>query len=289
MDDKSQPRSDAFSPDPYKVDLSGVPETMLWPLWNRACDTRRNDRLIEDPMAADLVARIDYDFPGHFGRYSVFHAVRARHSDDLIRSYLAATMDAPTVVALGEGLETQFWRLDDSRLRWFSVDLPEAVAVRRRLLPEHPQITLIGASALDVSWMDAIPKATPPLITASGLLMYFQEAEVIALLTHIAETFPGAEVVFDAIPPSFSRRTLKGFKVTRDYEAPPMPWGISIDDIPSFVRRIPGLEVVSVQTYADPFPERTRLYWMLARIPPIRRRLAPSLVHARCGAPGRSR
>ena len=112
---------------------------------------------------------------------------------------------------------------------------------------------------------------------------------MIALLTSIAQTFPGAELVFDAIPPSFSRKTLKGFKVTRGYQAPPMPWGISIDDIPDFVRRIPGLEVVSVQTYADPFPERTRLYWMLARIPPIRRRLAPSLVHVRCKGAGRSR
>lgn len=267
----------------HAVDLSGVPETMLWTLWNRACEMRRADRLIEDPMAADLAACIDYDFAGHFGKPSVFHPVRARYSDDLIRAYLESVTEDAVVIALGEGLETQLWRVDDGRVRWVSVDLTEAMDVRRQLLPAHPRATLIAASALDPSWMDAVPKKAPPFITAAGLLMYFQEAEVAAWLCRIAEAFPGAEIFFDAIPPGFSRRTLRGLKVTRRYTAPPMPWGISIDDLPAFIRRVPGLRVVSVQSYADPFPQRTRLYHALSRIPPLRRRFAGSLVHVRCG------
>ncbi|WP_420347656.1 class I SAM-dependent methyltransferase [Pelagibius sp.] len=267
----------------HAVDLSGVPETMLWTLWNRACEMRRADRLIEDPMAADLVARIDYDFAGRFGRPSVFHPVRSRYSDDLVRAYLKSVTEDPVVVALGEGLETQLWRVDDGRVRWVSVDLPEAMAVRRQLLPEHPRGALLESSALDPSWMDAVPRKAPPFITAAGLLMYFEEAEVAALLRRIAEAFPAAQIFFDAIPPVFSRKTLRGLKVTRRYTAPPMPWGISIDDLPAFIRRIPGLEVLSVQSYADPFPQRTRLYRTLSRIPALRRRFAASLVHLRCG------
>ncbi len=282
MDKKLEPGGQAGPSELFEVDLSGVPETMLWPLWNRACEMRRADRLIEDPIAADLVARIDYDFAGHFGRYSVLHAIRARHSDDLIRGYLSADREGPTVVALGEGLDTQFWRLGDDRLRWFSVDLPEAIADRRRLLPAHPNVTLIEASALDPSWMENVSGRTPPFITASGLLMYFHEAEVVALLRRIAETFPGAEVFFDAIPPFFSRKTMSGFNVTKSYRAPAMPWGITIDEIPDFIREIPGLEMLSVQSYADPFPKRTRLYRALSLIPGLRRHFAGSLVHLRC-------
>ncbi|HIC81112.1 MAG TPA: class I SAM-dependent methyltransferase [Kiloniellaceae bacterium] len=266
----------------HAVGLSGVPETMLWTLWNRGCEMRRADRLIEDPMAADLVARIDYDFAGRFGPPSVFHPIRARYSDDLVGAYLKSVTEDPVVVALGEGLETQLWRVDDGRVRWVSVELPEAMAVRRQLLPEHPRAALVEASALDPSWMDAVPRKAPPFITAAGLLMYFEEAEVAALLCRIAEVFPGAQIFFDAIPPAFSRRTLRGFKVTRRYTAPPMPWGISIDDIPDFVRRIPRLQVASVQSYADPFPRRTRFYRMLSRVPALRRRFAASLAHLRC-------
>ena len=264
------------------VDLSGVPETMLWTLWNRACEMRRADRLIEDPMAADLVARIDYDFAGRFGRLSGFHPIRAGYSDNLIRAYLRSVTEDPVVVALGEGLETQLWRVDDGRVRWVSVDLPEAMAVRRQLLPEHPRAALIEASALDPSWMDAVPRTASPFITCAGLLMYFEEAQVAALLSRIAEVFPGAQIFLDTIPPAFPRRTLRGFKVTRRYQAPPMPWGVSIDDLPDFVGRIPRLQVVSVQSYADPFPRRTRLYRRLSRIPALRRRFAASLVHLRC-------
>lgn len=271
------------SPD-ASVALSGVPETMLWTLWNRAAELDRDDRLIVDTMAADLVARIDYDFAGRFGRPSVFHPIRARVSDDLIRAYLMRCDGDPTVVALGEGLETQFWRVDDGRVRWVTVDLAEAIGVRHRLLPDHPRVRLVCASALDDAWMDAVPSDTAPFITASGLLMYFREAEVSRLLARIAKRFPGAEIFFDAIPPFFSRKTLRGHKVTKTYTAPQMPWGIRVDQLPLFLDRIPGIGALTIQTYADPFPQRTRVYALLSHIALLRNRLAASLVHARAAS-----
>ena len=265
------------------VALSGVPETMLWPLWNRAAEMRRDDRLIEDSMASDLVARIDYDFGGSFGKPSAFHPIRARVCDDLIRDYLARTRENPVVVALGEGLETQFWRIGDERLRWISVDLPESIAVRRRLLPEETNLSLVECSALDLRWMESVPKDVTPFISAAGLLMYFEEAEVRGLLTHIAERFPGAEIFFDTITPFVSRKTRSGLKITKSYTAPLMPWGISLDDLPAFVKDIPGVTLLSAPSYADPFPSRTRLYNLLSYIPSIRRRYAGGLVHLRAG------
>ena len=264
-----------------QIALSGVPETMLWPLWNRAAETRRNDRLIDDPMAADLVQRIDYDFQASFGKPNVLHAVRARVCDNLIRSYITRTPDRPVVVALGEGLETQLWRIGDENLRWLSVDVPEAIEVRRSLLPSDPRALKIECSALEPTWMDAVPEGAPPFISAAGLLMYFQETEVRALLERIAKRFPGGEIFFDTIPPFFSRKTLRGLKVTKRYTAPPMPWGISVVDIPTFIKSIRGLEPVTVQDYAEPFPKRTRLYALLSKIPAVRRKLAGGLVHLR--------
>ena len=64
-------------------------------------------------------------------------------------------------------------------MRWCSVDLPEAIDVRRRLIPSHPKATLIERSALDPSW-DGRPflEEAQPFVSAAGLLMYFKEAEV---------------------------------------------------------------------------------------------------------------
>lgn len=50
------------------------------------------------------------------------------------------------VVALSEGLETQFWRLDNGRARWLTVDLPETIELRRRLRPHGPRRGLGAAS-----------------------------------------------------------------------------------------------------------------------------------------------
>jgi O-methyltransferase involved in polyketide biosynthesis len=64
---------------------------------------------------------------------------------------LSGAPDA-TVVALGEGFETQFWRVDDGRLRWLTLDLPEAAAVRRAVLPDGPRNRTLTGSAADAEW-----------------------------------------------------------------------------------------------------------------------------------------
>lgn len=260
-----------------RVDLAGVPETMLWPLWNRAAEHGRADRLIDDPMAADLAARIDYDFAAMFGRPSVFHAIRARYCDDLIRRHLARHPQA-AVVSLGEGLETQYWRVGYRGPAWVTVDVPKAIAVREQLLPPAPHAIPVARSALDPAWMDAVPETTaPPFVTAAGLLMYFQEAEVRDLLRRVAVRFPGATVFFDTVPPYFSRRTLKGFKVTPRYQAPPMPWGISFAAIPAFAVDC-GLRLDSVRTFAEPFSSRTPVLQLASKLPFVRDAFAPCLV-----------
>ncbi|MEM7138010.1 MAG: class I SAM-dependent methyltransferase [Myxococcota bacterium] len=267
------------------VSLDGVPETMLWPLWNRAFEAQRSDRLIDDPWSIDLVRSIDYDFEASFGRPSSGHGIRARFGDDLVRDFLGRWSGKAMVVALGEGLETQYWRLGEPDVPWLSVDLPGSIDVRQRLLPKAGSMSFRPVSALDDAWMDDIPEDRVPFISAMGLLMYFTEAEVVGLLTRIAARFAQAEVFFDAIPTWFSNKTMDGFQLTKHYRAPPMPWGISHDDVPAFIRSIPRLEPVQVLTYADPYPSRMRFFRLLGKISAIRRRFAPSLVHVRVDPP----
>lgn len=114
--------------------------------------------------------------------------------------------------------------------------------------------------------------------------MYFQPDEVKQLLNEIAVRWPGAELFFDTITAWFSRKTLSGLKVTPNYTAPPMPWGISVDALPGFMAGIPGMEPVLIRHYGEVFPQRSRLYHWLGRIGPVRRRFAGGLVHARITA-----
>ena len=97
-------------------ELRGVPETMLWALYNRAAEARRPDALIDDPWAVQIADSIRYDFVRSFGRPESGQVMRAVLSDGVLRDWLGDHPDGQ-VVALGEGLETQFHRVDNNRVR----------------------------------------------------------------------------------------------------------------------------------------------------------------------------
>jgi len=131
------------------------------------------------------------------------------------------------VVALGEGLETQFWRVDNGSVNWVTVELPEILAVRADLLPQPERVRMLADSALDRAWLGEVDPSRGLLITAQGLLMYFQPDQVHGLIARCRERFPGAELVFDAIPRVLAERSQKGqLKTQSGYQPPPWLWGI---------------------------------------------------------------
>jgi O-methyltransferase involved in polyketide biosynthesis len=218
--------------DRLQVDLRGVPETLLWTLYHRAVEARRPGAVLDDPRAVELVDRLDYPFEERFGRGELgqWQALRVACFDREIRRFLAGESGG-TVVALGEGLETQFWRVDDGRVRWIGVDVPEAIALRARLLPDSDRRRSVACSALDERWLDEVPGAKAVLVTAQGLLMYFELHEVHRLLAACAQRLPGGALLFDAMPRWLGAASRRGrVKSGTGYQPPPWLWGIDADE-----------------------------------------------------------
>ena len=148
----------------------------------RATEARRPDSVIDDPMAIKLVDAIDFDFAkfGFTRRQDM--ALRALTFDHYTRRYLIDHPSA-TVVALAEGLQTSFYRLDASgvgdQFRWLTVDLPPIIELRDRLLPHSDRVSMCAQSALDFSWMDRVDPSEGVFITTEGLLMYLQPDEAL--------------------------------------------------------------------------------------------------------------
>jgi len=206
-----------------------VPETLLWTLYHRSVEARRPDAILADPQAVALVDAIDYPFAERFGGPAFVaqaQALRVQRFDTEVRRFLAADPDG-TVVALGEGLETQFWRVDNGRVHWVTVDLPDTIEVRERLLEHGDRQTVIAGSAFDERWMDAVDPARGLLITAQGLFMYFEFQAVERLVGALRRRFGGATLIFDAVAPRLAAHSQK----PRDdvYQPPPWLWGIDDD------------------------------------------------------------
>jgi O-methyltransferase involved in polyketide biosynthesis len=261
----------------FKPDLAGVPETMLWALHNRAVEARRADGVLDDPDSVTIHEAIDYDFAGHFGVPAGSLAARAAEIDRQLRAWLDLHPDG-LIVSLGEGLETQVRRVDNGRMRWLSVDLPDAMRMRERFLRPTDRFWHIAVSALDPAWMDEVDPSSGVFVVAQGLLMYFEPDVVRRLLVGIADRFPGAEIVFDAVPRWFSRLTLQGLYQTPGYRLPLMPWGIDRDELQPTLRGWDRrLGAVTILEYSAPrgFP---RLAAQLVENTPIARHAVPSLV-----------
>ncbi|MGY1991609.1 class I SAM-dependent methyltransferase [Mycolicibacterium fortuitum] len=227
--------------------LTGVSETALLTLQVRAHEARRPDGLIDDPMAVQLVDSIEFDFAkfGYTRRQDM--ALRSLLFDRMTGNYLRDHPQA-TVVALAEGLQTSFYRLDVAGLghefRWLSVDLEPMIELRNKLIPKPDRVTQCAQSALDFSWMDQVDTGHGVFITAEGLLMYLQPEEAMSLIRACAQRFPGGQMLFDLPPAFFAFLTRKGLPTSMRYRVPPMPFSLSPSEVADLVNTVPGVRTV---------------------------------------------
>lgn len=181
-----------------KPELGPVQETLLIPLLARARETEKRRGLLRDPRAVELVRRLDYDFGKWEGGRSLQGAMlRARMFDRYVEDFLAEHPRG-TVVEIGCGLDTRFDRVDNGRLRWFDLDLPDAIALRRRFFDDEPRRTMVAASVLDTGWMDQVEATGGPwMFVAEAVLVYLDAPDARRAVVNIAGRFPGARIAFD--------------------------------------------------------------------------------------------
>lgn len=132
----------ATQPQKSDVQLTGVPQTLLLPLLSRARFSQESYSPIQDPLAIQLVESINYNFSElekHLGNSTLFFLARAYHFDQAIKNYLKKNPNGK-IVNLGAGLETAFSRVDNQKLTWIDLDLPEVIELRKNLLPESNRV-----------------------------------------------------------------------------------------------------------------------------------------------------
>ena len=225
--------------EPVPVGLSGVSATLLSNLARRARAARARRPLLEDPLAVEAVERLDYDFTDVSSRGASWHALRVATFDSAVRRFLKRSPDG-TVVALGEGLETQFWRVDNGRMRWLTVDLAPVLDLRRRVLPEESRRLSHSGSALDLRWVDDVEPGASVLVTAQGLLPYFEREQVHALIAAMAERLPRASFVFDVVPEKMLELVRKTSGRERDQAVELWTWLFSPDERAT-IAELPGI------------------------------------------------
>ena len=236
-----------------KVTLTPEQETLLITLYARA---QPGNPLFFDPMAQDILNRVDYDFARLRVPYKTVVLVcqRAKKLDAVTRDFLAE-YPGGVVLHLACGLDSRFWRVDDGRVTWYDLDMPPVVALRRQFFPGSERYHLITASVTDLEWVDTVTSGgRPVLVVAEGLLMYLDEADVRRLVLRLHETFPGCRLIADV----FSRLAARSAANHPSLKSTGATLGWGMDDPGELEAWAPGLRLLEEWYFSDD-PDLARL------------------------------
>ncbi len=183
--------------------LTQAQATLLMPLWARAIESSQPEPLLLDQRAQEIVSNIEFDFDS-FTRKSVSsvdYCIRASIVDRMTQEFLDTHANTH-VVELGVGLDTRFQRLGIEAARWIELDLPEAMALRKKCLPvtDSNRVQIVG-DLLQDQWMDAVQQQCDGgdiLFIAEGVFYFFRNSQIQELVSKLIDRFPNAHLIFDA-------------------------------------------------------------------------------------------
>ncbi|WP_330179502.1 SAM-dependent methyltransferase [Nocardia sp. NBC_01503] len=171
--------------------VTHVSDTARWVAARRAAESARADALFRDPLAARLAGDRGREIAEAAGAVMAddwFLVARTKMIDDQIDEAVAAGCDL--VVNLGAGLDTRPYRMQlPEGFDWVEADLPGLVGEKNALLAEETPRCRLTRAAVDLTdgpalkrfLDDALAGAEQALVLTEGLVMYFSEADVIAL------------------------------------------------------------------------------------------------------------
>ncbi len=260
-------------------------KALLVPLWAKAKESLRDDSIISDPKAAEILSTLDYQISGFRGSWlaQLGISVRTMLFDNAVRNF-TDRHPFPVIINLGAGLDTRFVRLKEEKIaHWYDLDLPQVIKLRRFFFEEGPNNSFISGSVLDTTWIASIKQHNRPiLIIAENVFMYFQQHEVKALLIELAEHFPGAELLFDVLAPLAVAKNNHSFTEKKNSTAT-LQW--SLESSRQLETWHSGIRVIREWNDCDYHKKRWKWFGKLGRSLLVRSKISNRVIRVRFNKP----
>lgn len=203
-----------------------VSETLLIPLYFRHRENLRaksgKKPILVDELASELVVQIPYDYAKFdSSRFSRVGCVaRARYFDEKVIEFISKNENAVVILG-GCGLDTRYNRIlqyhKENEIphfncaKFYEIDLPEVITLRKKLLKESLQDSFIATSLLDNTWAQELKIHTKNarfIAVVEGVVMYFDGEQVGVMFENLA-TFGECELWFDVLGSLFAKKKIK--------------------------------------------------------------------------------
>ena len=202
--------------------IGDIAATSFITLYCHALETLSDDPILSDPKSVEIMTglntmltRSEHSLDrilvsGTLDRRLVVHiAIRAKKYDEYARVFLQRFPEG-IIVNIGCGLDSRFLRIDNGRVVFYDLDLPEIIAIKKAFFKENGRYHLIASSVLDFDWMAPVMKHKGPfLFMAEGVFMYLDREDVRSLVLKIQEKFRGSELICEVVNSLWLRYPLK--------------------------------------------------------------------------------
>jgi len=202
--------------------IGDVASTSFITLYCHALETLSDNPILSDPKSVEIMTELNITLSrsentpgrtlvsGSLDRRLVIHiAIRAKKYDDYVRDFMERYPEG-VIVNIGCGLDSRFLRVDNGKVIFYDLDLPEIIRIKKDFFEETERYHLIASSVLDFDWMTVVRQHSGPfLFMAEGVFMYLEGRGVRSLVLKLQETFPGSELVCEVVNSIWLRPPLK--------------------------------------------------------------------------------
>lgn len=194
-----------------KLNLNDIEETLFIPMRGRIFTSKKFPYILNDSKALEIEKKlpISYMNMNKDSEYTLMaSATRSMNMDKYIQEFLKKYPEG-TIICVGAGMETTFFRNDNKKATWFEIDLKEVADMRIEIFGKNKRDIVLPYSMFDYNWINHVKNKSkaPYLIVAAGVFHYFDKKTIVEFLKKMKE-FNNVEVVFDTV----SKLGMKGTK-----------------------------------------------------------------------------
>lgn len=232
-----------------KIMLTEEKETLLIPLYGKAMENKKNNPVLIDKKAAEIVNGIDYNFSSLkiAEKTNIMMCIRAKMIDDYVKNFLTKENEN-TVLHLGCGLDSRYLRVNADTADWYDVDFEDVINIRRNFYTENDKYHMIGSSVTKSEWFAEVSSDSKHnIVIAEGLFMYLKEDEIKTLINRLSDKLKSYNLIFDA----YSTLTAKQAKNHPSLKktGAKINWGI--DDAKEFEDYGKGIEFIDEMFFSE--------------------------------------
>ena len=271
-----------------KLQIGEVATTGFLTLYCHAIESQSNEPILKDQKSVEVVKelnkllsrsgkKLDKIFvKGKINKALVTHiTIRAKKYDEYVRDFLEK-YEKGIVVNIGCGLDSRFSRIDNGKVFFYDLDLPEMTDIKRLFFKETSRYRIIASSVLDYNWMSIISKHEGPfLFMAEGVFMYLNQTEVESLILKLQKEFSGSELVcevFNSFWLKWPLKSLINFKMRKELHlGKDITFNFGIRNSEDFEKWNKGIQFLDDWSYFDSNEKKLGQLKMLGKIELLRK------------------